>query len=150
MSAACLVLWVVSRGLAQPGQNHLRGAFSGNGMGFLHVLASLVPLSYVPALQRWPIVLPLLIACVAIFVVGWRRTSNRSTRDLLLALGIALLTSLLVNDSAAYVLAGGIAVLAAATRFMPTAAPVRLRVRVPVLRRASLATQPVVSKSPPR
>jgi hypothetical protein len=148
-SMACLVLWVVSRGLAQPGQNHFRGAFSGNGIGFLRVLESLVPLSYVPAVQRWPIVVPLLLICAAIFVVAWRRTSNRATRDLLLALGLALITSLLVNDSAAYVLAGGIAVIAAAARFVPTSAPARIRVRVPVLRRTHLAAEPVASDSPP-
>jgi hypothetical protein len=148
-SAALLVLWVVSRGLAQPGYNHLRGAFSGNGAGLLNVLHGLVPLSYLPALHRWPMVLPLLLVCAATFVIALRRTSTRSTRDLLLALGIALTTSLLVNDSAAYVLAGGIAVLAAAARFAPTSDPVRFRVRVPVLRRPGLAAEPVASETPP-
>ena len=39
------------RGLAQPGPNHLRHAFFGNGLGLLKAVASLVPLSYLPALH---------------------------------------------------------------------------------------------------
>jgi hypothetical protein len=146
-SAALLVLWVVSRGLAQPGPNHLRHAFFGDGLGLLKAVESLVPLSYVPALHAWPMVVPLLLVCAATFTVAWRHASARASRDLLLALGVGLATSLLVNDSAAYELAGGVAVLAAAARFVPTSAPVRLR--VPVLRRPGLAREPVTSESPP-
>jgi hypothetical protein len=147
-SAALLALWVVSRGLLQPGPNHLRHAFFGNGLGLLKALESLVPLAYLPALHAWAMVVPLLIACAVTFAVAWRHASARASRDLLLALGVGLVTSLLVNDSAAYELAGGVAVLAAAARFVPTSAPVRFRVRVPVLRRLALAREST-SESPP-
>jgi hypothetical protein len=148
-AAAACVLWLVQRGLAHSGPDHLRSAFSGNGIGLLSSLASRWPLSYLPALSAWMLVVPLLLVLTAAFVVAWRRTDVEATRDLLLALGVALVTSLLVNDSVAYELAGGIAVVAAAARFVPTSAPVRLRVRVPVLRRTTLAAEPVSSESPP-
>jgi hypothetical protein len=129
-SAAATVLWLVSRGLAQQGPDHLRSAFSGGGTGLLKSLASRVPLSYVPALHAWALVVPLLLVLVATFIVAWRRAEERATRDLLIALAVALVTSLLVNDSAAYELAGGIAVVGAAARFAPTSVPVRLPVPV--------------------
>jgi hypothetical protein len=146
-SAALVVLWVVARGLAQPGPDHLRHVFFDNGAGVIKALGTLVPLSYIPALHAWPMVVPLLVVCAATFVVAWRRASARSSRDVLFALGVALATSLLINDSAAYELAGGIAVLAAAARFVPTSVPARIR--VPVLRRAGLAGEAVASESPP-
>jgi hypothetical protein len=148
-SAALVVLWLVARGLAQSGPNHLRHAFLGNGTGLLKTLESLVPLSYLPALHAWTMVVPLLLVCAATFVVAWRRASASASRDLLLALGVGLVTSLLINDSAAYELAGGIAVLAAAARFVPTSVPLRFRVRVPVLRRSELAAEAVTPESPP-
>jgi hypothetical protein len=147
-SAALGVLWLVSRGLADPGPNHLRHAFFGNGAGLLKTLESLVPLSYVPALHAWTMVVPLLLVCAATFAVAWRRAAARSSTDLLLALGVALVTSLLINDSAAYELAGGIAVLGAAAHFAPTSVPVRLRARVPPLR-AGLTPEAVASEPPP-
>src|SRR5262249_12869529 len=142
-------LWLVQRGLAQHGPDHLRSAFDGGVSGFLASLASRWPLSYLPALHAWTLVVPLLLIVAATFVVAWRRTEAPATRDLLLALGVALVTSLLINDSAAYELAGGIAVIGAAARFVPTSGPVRIRVRVPVLRRLSPAVEPVTSESPP-
>ena len=145
-SAALLVLWVVSRGLTRQGPDHLRVAFSGHGSGLLKTLENSVPLSYVPALHAWTMVVPLLLVCVATFAIALRRTSNASTRDLLLALGIALVTSLLINDSAAYELAGGIAVLGAAARFAPTSRPVRIPVPVFLRRSQPVA---VASESPP-
>ena len=151
--AAFAVLWLVQRGLAQSGPDHLRSAFSGGVSGLLASLASRWPLSYLPALHAWMLVAPLLLVLAAAFVVAWRKTDVPATRDLLLAIGVALVTSLLVNDSAAYELAGGVAAVGAAARFVPTSAPVRipvrLRVRVPALRRAALAVEPVASESPP-
>jgi len=146
--AALAVLWIVQRGLAQSGPDHLRSAFSGGVSGLLASLASRWPLSYLPALHAWMLVAPLLLVLLATFVVAWRRTDVQATRDLLLALGVALVTSLLINDSAGYELAGGIAAIGAAARFVPSAAP--LRVRVPaLLRRARLSAEPLASKSPP-
>src|SRR5579862_1172728 len=148
-SSAITVLWLVSRGLSQPGPDHLRSAFAGNGAGLLHSLESRVPLAYVPALHAWEMTLPLAVVLVAGFVLAWRRAQNRSTRDVLLALGVAIVTSLLVNDSAAYELVGGIAVVGAVAHFAPTSVPVRLRVRVPVFRRTALDTEAAPSESPP-
>ena len=148
-ASALTVLWLVQRGLAEQGPDHLRSAFSGGPAGLLASLESRWPLSYLPALHHWTLVAPLVVVFAAVFVVAWRRTHVPATRDLLLALGVALGTSLLVNDSAAYELAGGIAVVGAAARFVPTSVPVRIRVRVPMLRRAALAAEPVASESPP-
>jgi len=150
-ASALAVLWLVQRGLAQPGPDHLRSAFTGDGAGLLASLASRWPLSYLPALHAWTLVAPLLLVLAAAFVVAWRRTDVPATRDLLLALGVALVTSLLINDSAAYELAAGVAVLGGAARFAPTSAPVRIRVPVPAfLRRLGLEAKPVPSELPPR
>ena len=156
-SAAFAVLWIVSRGLAQPGPNHLRSAFSDNGLGLVKSLASRVPLSYVPALHAWEMVVPLLGVLVVAFVLAWRYARERSTRDLLLAFGVAIVTSLLVNDSAAYELTAGIAVVGAFARFAPAPAPARARVLAPaiarLLVRAHLRPEPVLvlarTESPP-
>jgi len=146
--AALAVLWLVERGLAQSGPDHLRSAFSGGVSGFLASLASRWPLSYLPALHAWTLVVPLLLVLAAAFVVAWRRTEVQATRDLLLSLGVGLVVSVLVNDSTGYELAAGIAVVGAAGRFVPTSAPVRLPFRVPVLRRTAAAAEPVAPESP--
>lgn len=125
-SAAFAVLWIVSRGLAEPGPNHLRSAFADHGAGLFSSLASRVPLSYVPALHAWQMVVPLLFVLVVAFALAWRFARERSTRDLLLAFGVAIVTSLLVNDSAAYELTAGIAVVGAFARFAPAPAPARI------------------------
>jgi hypothetical protein len=143
-SAAFAVLWIVSRGLAERGPNHLRSAFSDHGRGLLSSLESRVPLSYLPALHAWQLVVPLLLVLAASFAVAWRRAHERSTRDVLLAFGIAILTSLLVNDSAAYELAAGIAVVGAFAGFAPAPAPARApgRVLAHVLARVKLRPEP--------
>src|SRR5581483_6437114 len=155
-SAAFAVLWIVSRGLAERGPNHLRSAFADHGRGLLSSLESRVPLSYVPALHSWQLVLPLLLVLAASFALAWRRARQRSTRDVLLAFGVAIVTSLLVNDSAAYELTAGIAVVGAFARFAPAPAPARARVLAPtiarLLGRAKLEPEPVavpVTTEPP-
>jgi len=145
-SAAVAVLWIVSQGLSEPGPNHLRSAFSHGGGGLLASLESRVPLSYVPALHAWHLVVPLLFVLAATFALAWRAARQRSTRDVLLAFGVAIVTSLLVNDSAAYELAGGIAVVGAFARFAPAPARARARVRAP----ARLEPEPVPIETPPR
>jgi hypothetical protein len=141
-SAAFAVLWIVSRGLAQRGPNHLRSAFSDHGAGLVSSLESRVPLSYLPALHAWQLVVPLLLVLAASFAIAWRRAQQRSTRDVLLAFGVAIVTSLLVNDSAAYELAGGIAVVGAFARFAPAPAPARARVLAPALARVLARARP--------
>jgi hypothetical protein len=157
-SAAFAVLWIVSSGLAQRGPNHLRSAFQDHGAGLLSSLESRVPLSYLPALHVWQIVLPLLVVLAVSFWLAWRGARQQSTRDVLLAFGVAIVTSLLVNDSAAYELAGGIAVVGAIARFAPAPAPARVTVFAPaidrVLARVKLrslepATVPTPSEAPP-
>jgi hypothetical protein len=148
-SAATAVLWIVSRGLAQRGPDHLRSAFSDHGRGLLKSLESRVPLSYVPALHAWQIVLPLLLSLALSGVLAWRAARQRATRDLLLAFGVAIVTSLLVNDSAAYELAAGIAVVAGFARLAPAPVPARVRYRVPVFARAKPSPEPVATESPP-
>src|SRR5438105_353107 len=91
-SAAVAVLWIVSRGLAQPGPNHLRSAFSHNGGGLLGSLESRVPLSYVPALHSWQLVTPLLLVLVLAFALAWRGARPREKRDVLRAFGVAVVT----------------------------------------------------------
>jgi hypothetical protein len=141
-SAAVAVLWIVSQGLSEPGPNHLRSAFSHGGSGLLASLESRVPLSYLPALHAWQLVVPLFFALAVTFALAWRGARQQSTRDVLVAFGVAIVTSLLINDSAAYELAGGIAVVGAFARFAP--APARARVRAP----ARLEPQPVPVEPP--
>lgn len=156
-SAALAVLWIVSRGLAQPGPNHLRSAFSDHGAGLLSSLESRLPLSYLPALHAWQLVVPLLFVLAAAFALAWRFARERSTRDLLLAFGVAIVTSLLVNDSAAYELTAGIAVVGAFARFAPAPAPARAPVLLPAIARLLArakpgpepAPVPVPTESPP-
>jgi hypothetical protein len=144
-SAATAVLWIVSRGLDQRGPNHLRSAFAHDGGGLLASLESRVPLSYLPALHQWQLVLPLALTLAVSFALAWRAARQESTRDLLLAFGVAIVTSLLVNDSAAYELAAGTAVVGALARFAPAPMPARVRVLAP----AKLEPEPVPSESPP-
>ena len=141
-SAALAVLWIVSRGLAQPGPNHLRSAFADHGAGLLSSLESRVPLSYLPALHAWELVVPLLLVLAATFTLSWRFARQQSTRDILLAFGVAIVTSLLVNDSAAYELTAGIAVIGAFARFAPAPAPARAPVVVPAVARLFARARP--------
>ena len=151
-SSAFAVLWIVSRGLAEPGPNHLRSAFSDHGAGLLSSLESRLPLSYLPALHAWQLVVPLLFVLAAAFALAWRFARERSTRDLLLSFGVAIVTSLLVNDSAAYELTAGIAVVGAFARFAPAPAPARARVLAPaiarLLARVKVAPEPVPVPAP--
>jgi hypothetical protein len=155
--SAFAVLWIVSRGLAQPGPNHLRSAFSDHGAGLISSLESRVPLSYLPALHAWQLVVPLMFVLAATFALAWRFAREQSTRDILLAFGVAIVTSLLVNDSAAYELAAGIAVVGAFARFAPAPATARAPVLAPAIARllvlAKLRPEPVPApvshESPP-
>jgi hypothetical protein len=154
-SSAVAVLWIVSQGLAERGPNHLRSAFSGHGAGLFSSLGSRVQLSYVPAVHAWQIVVPLMFVLAAAYWLAWRAARLQSTREVLLAFGVAIVTSLLVNDSAAYELAGGIAVVAAIARFAPAPAPARAPVLAPVAARLLARTRfgpepvPVQSDAPP-
>jgi hypothetical protein len=107
-----VVTAIIELNLRLPGPDHLRGAFSHGVPGLFAVVANRVPLAYLPALRQWPLLLPLGLFLLAVFVFAIRACERRS-RDLVLAAGLALAISLLVNDSGTYELAGGVAVLAA-------------------------------------
>jgi hypothetical protein len=140
--AATLVLAVVSSNLREPGPNHLRSAFAHGLSGLVAVAENRVPLSYEPALAHWPLVLPLALAFAFALALALRVSRRQPRHDLLLALGVAVATSLLVNDSAAYVLACGIAAVGAFARFAPSYEPAG----VTALARSALEAQPVRSR----
>ena len=142
---ATAVLGLVSFNLQTPGPNHLRSAFAHGLSGLVAVAENRVPLAYAPAVHNWPLVLPLALWFVAVMVLAVRVAQRRATRDLVLAVGLAIGTSLLVNDSATYELVGGVAALAALVRFTPTVAPLT----VPVLARMPLPAQPVANEATP-
>jgi hypothetical protein len=123
LAAATVVLAIVSRNLQATGPNHLRSAFGHGLSGLWAVAENRVPLSYLPALHNWTLVLPLALwLCVSFGAAVFFARRRPSTRDLVFALGLALGTSLLVNDSAAYELTGGVAAFAAIARFTPSPA----------------------------
>ena len=140
---ATAVLGLVSLNLRAPGPNHLRSAFGHGLSGLLAVAENRVPLAYAPALHNWPLVLPLALWFAAALVLAIRVAHRRATRDLVLAVGLAIGTSLLVNDSATYELVGGVAALAALVRFTPAVAPLT----VPVFSRLPLPAQPVPNEA---
>jgi len=112
---------IIELNLRVPGPDHLRSAFSHGLPGLLTVAANRVPLAYVPALRQWPLLLPLGLLLVGALFVALRVCERRS-RDLVLAAILALIASLLVNDSGTYEVAGGISVVAALARFTIPAA----------------------------
>ena len=98
----------LARARRSAGPNHLRSAFSDHGAALL--LVAREPLCRSPMCRRCMrgrSSLPLLLVLAASFALAWRSARQQSTRDVLLAFGVAIVTSLLVNDSAAYELAGG-------------------------------------------
>ena len=134
-AAAAVVLKVVSANLNTAGPDHLRSAFSNGLSGLWAVAENRWPLSYLPAIDNWPVVLPLLLWFVGSFAIALFIARRRPTRDFVVTLGIATVASLLVNDSAMYELTGGVAVLGALVRFAPApAVPFSLRSLVRVRR----------------
>jgi hypothetical protein len=128
LANATLALGVISLNLRLPGPDHLRSVFSHGLGGIGTVFVNRVPLAYAPALhQQLPVLVPLAAFFLVVLILSIRASKGR-TRDLVIAAACALVTSLLLNDSAAYVLAGGTAVLAALAKFnvpLPTVALAR-------------------------
>ena len=117
LANATIAFGIVSLNLRLPGPDHLRSVFSHGFGGLTTVFANRVPLAYAPALhQQLPVLIPLAIFFLLVVVASIRISKGR-TRDLVIAAVCAIITSLLLNDSAAYVLAGGAAVLAALAKF---------------------------------
>jgi hypothetical protein len=125
LANATVALGVISLNLRLPGPNHLRSVFSHGLGGVTTVFVNRVPLAYAPAVhQQLPVLVPIAVFFLVVLVVSIRASSGR-TRDLVIAAVGAIVTSLLLNDSAVYVLAGGTAVLAALAKFivpLPTVA----------------------------
>jgi hypothetical protein len=127
-ASAAVVLKIVSSNLDSSGPYHLRSAFGHGFAGLWAVARNRVPLSYVPALHNWPVVMPLALWFAVTFAVAVYLAKRRPARDFLFALGLATLTSLIVNDSAMYVVTGAVSVLGAIVRFTPApAVPFTLR-----------------------
>jgi hypothetical protein len=124
-AAAAVVLAIVRHGLASPGPNHLRSAFGHGIRGLLMVAANRVPLVYTPAVHDWPLILPLVLLLIGSGVLAFRVTRTRAARDLVVAMAVGLIASLLVNDATGFMLAAGIGCMSAAARFTPTGAPIR-------------------------
>jgi hypothetical protein len=127
---ATVILGLVSYNLRGPGPDHLRSAFGHGLSGLFAVARNRVPLAYEPALHNWTMLVPLGIWFVVSLGIAYRFARRPSTRDLVVALGLGLITSLLVNDSYTYELTGGVAALGAVARFVPTIAPLRLALPV--------------------
>lgn len=126
--AAAGVLKVVSSNLSAGGPNHFRSAFGHGLSGLWAVAANRVPLSYMPAIHNWPVVMPLAVWFLVTFAVALVVARRGPGRDFVLTLGLAIVVSLLVNDSAMYELTGGVAAIAALLRFAPApAVPVTVR-----------------------
>ena len=106
-SAAFAVLWIVPRGLAERGPDHLRSAFSDDGARVALLarepLAALVPSGAARVEARRPAS----VRARRRLRVAWRSRAPAIDARLLLAFGVAIVTSLLINDSAAYELAEG-------------------------------------------
>jgi hypothetical protein len=124
-----LALGVISLNLRTPGPDHLRSVFSDGLGGVGTVFVNRVPLAYAPALDQLPVLAPLAAFFLLVLVVSLRISRGR-TRDLVIAAVCAIGTSLFLNDSAVYVLAGGAAVLSALAQFnvpLPTVTITRAR-----------------------
>jgi hypothetical protein len=128
LGCALFVLKIVSANLSTSGPDHLRSAFGQGLSGLWAVARNRVPLSYAPAIHNWQLVLPLGLWFLVSFGIALYAAWRRPPRDFVVALGLAMATSLVVNDSAMYELTGGIVVLAALVRFSPApASPVTVR-----------------------
>jgi hypothetical protein len=147
--AAAIVLKVVSSNLSAGGPDHLRSAFGHGLSGLWAVAENRVPLAYLPAVDDWPVVLPLALWFLVSFLAALYVARRRPTRDLVLTLGLAIIVSLAVNDSAMYELTAGVAVLGSLARFAPAPA-VRLTVRSLVralVARARTAAVPAAARA---
>lgn len=126
LTAATVALGVIWLDLRAGGPDHLRSAFSHGWHGLWAVAQNRVPLAYEPALHHWFLVVPFALAFVSVLVLVLARPNHPAgRRDVLLALAFGVAVSLLVNDSAAYVLIGataGVAALASSrTAYAPLA-----------------------------
>ena len=116
------LIWIDQHGSLP---NHLQSAFAGGVGGLVAVARNRVPLAYEPAAQQWTFVGPFFVSFVVTAAVALRGRQTPGRGALLLAVVVAVVASLLVNDSAAYELVAAVTTLAA-TRVSPlTFGPLR-------------------------
>lgn len=136
-AAGGAVVFFVDRGLAAGGPDHLRSAFDGGVGGLLDVLVNRIPLAYEPAVSQWQLAAPLAAIAVAVAVAASLRARTSIQRDVVYGLVAATAVSLVVNDSAAYILAGAIAAFCMAARLQVVPAE-RLRFAFGLVRQSRL------------
>src|SRR6266516_2057646 len=102
--------------LQRPGPNHLRSALTHGPEGLLAVVANRVPLAYKPALHQWYLLLPFGLVLLAAAAAAQRGSHSPGRRAGLVSILSAIGASLVVNDSAAFVVVGGIAAVVAVAR----------------------------------
>jgi hypothetical protein len=142
-AVAVMGLFWVDQGQSRP--NHMTSAFSHGFDGLWAVVQNRVPLAYAPALHAWPWVGPFFFCFVVAAVLTLRGRQTAGRRDVLIAVIAASATSLLINDSAAYVLVASVVTLVAIRCSPFRFAPLRpLSVRSPVVASTpELAAEPV-------
>jgi hypothetical protein len=135
------LFWIDQR---QSGPNHMRSAFSHGLGGLFDVARNRLPLAYSPAIHQWEFVGPFFLAFVVAAVLTLRGRQTPGRRDLLLSVIAAASVSLLVNDSAAYVLVGTVTTLVAVRCSSFRVAPLRpltVRSRATIVAPERLATE---------
>ena len=142
-AVAMLALFWVDQGQSRP--NHMTSAFSHGLGGLLDVARNRIPLAYSPAIHQWQFVGPFFLCFVVAAILTLRGRQTPGRRDVLLSVIAAAGVSLLVNDSAAYVLVASVVTLVAIRCSPFRFAPLRpLSLRSPVVAPApELAAEPV-------
>jgi len=142
-AVAVLALFWVDQGQSRP--NHMTSAFSHGLGGLLDVARNRIPLAYSPAIHQWEFVGPFFLCFVVAAILTLRGRQTPGRRDVLLAVIAAACASLVINDSAAYVLVASIVTLVAIRCSPFRFAPLRpLSLRSPVVAPApELAAEPV-------
>lgn len=111
--AAVAVMALMAWDERHSGYNHMHSAFANGLSGLVAVASNRVPLSYLPAIRAWPYVGPFLLAFAAAAALTVRAAERPDRRSLLVAFVAAVVASLFVNDSAAYVLVAATTTLVA-------------------------------------
>jgi hypothetical protein len=135
--AGLAVLVLLNIDAAVSGPDHLRGALAGGIPGLAAVVGHRIPLSYARVAEQWYVMFPLGLFTVLVLRSG-ARSLGRDRRAVVYALGMAMLASLLVNDSPGPVTLGGLAALFAAD-------PHALRHELALLARRLVPPKPAVA-----
>ena len=147
--AAIAVLALMSYDQTHTGHDHMRSAFSHGFGGLFAVAHNRIPLSYLPAIHAWAYVGPFLVAFAVVAAVAIRGSGRHDRRDLLVALVVGVVASLLVNDSAAYELVAATTTIVALHRTRFGFAPLRtLSIRPLPAAEAALVPTPVTGDRP--